>query len=79
MIINEKPIFVIYAQASYIYIYKHNCSSSNLFISKNTKDTLANYSSKYIVILSTNFGILQCQLERRLRSDRLRSSSQAAT
>ena len=33
-------------------------SSSNLFISKNTKDTRANYSSKYIVILRTNFGIL---------------------
>ena len=33
-------------------------SSSNLFISKNTKDTRANYSSEYIVILSTNFGIL---------------------
>ena len=35
-----------------------NSSSSNLFISKNTKDTRANYSSEYIVILSTNFGIL---------------------
>ena len=32
-----------------------------------------------IVILCMNFGILKCQLERRLRSDRLRSSSQAAT
>ena len=40
------------------------------FISKNTKDTRANHSSEYIVILSMNFGILQCQLERRLRSDR---------
>ena len=33
-------------------------SSSNLFVSKNTKDTRANYSSEYIVILSTIFGIL---------------------
>ena len=33
-------------------------SGSNSFISKNTKDTRANYSSEFIVILSTNFGIL---------------------
>ena len=45
-------IFSVFSSSS------SNSSSSNLFISKNTKDTRANYSSEYIVIPSTNFGIL---------------------
>ena len=40
-----------------------NSSSSNLFVSKNTKDTRANYSSEYIVILSTNFASYSVSLK----------------